>query len=447
MKHKITTERGQVLILIVFGLLGLIGMTGLAVDGGNAYSDRRHAQNAADTAALAGARALVREEVWKDASMAIAQENGFEDGDNDLDQTSDSINVEVYQCDESDDADTVVDCGEYDIDNIANADEYLLVKISSVVDTYFAPVIGIREISNTVYAIAHVKPSERKPFAEGQAVVGLSPDSCSAVKYSGSAETRVEGGGLFVNSDCTNDAFKNENMGGTLHAPSACIVGDTDVDPNDTGDAIDIPPDQFNIGSDDCEPMGYPPDDYNFPNPDICLGAPDATVVDAGSNDYMTPGKWSGQFPPAGVTSLSPGLYCVYGDFRLGASDVLSGTNISIFVFDGDVDWHGGAEVNLQAYPEGYGELSGLLIYLPLDDPIDYTHVVHINGNSNSYLKGTVLAPAAECVVNGNGDLPRVDGQFICYTVELSGSSDLYLRYVDSENWDSLTNPIIELTE
>src|SRR5512141_2701217 len=48
-------ERGQALVLIVFAIVGLIGLTGLAIDGGNAYSDRRHAQNAADTAALAAA--------------------------------------------------------------------------------------------------------------------------------------------------------------------------------------------------------------------------------------------------------------------------------------------------------------------------------------------------------------------------------------------------------
>src|SRR5512143_2476853 len=55
-------QRGQVLIIFVFAIIGLIGMTGLAIDGGNVYSDRRHAQNAADTAALAGALMKVNQE-------------------------------------------------------------------------------------------------------------------------------------------------------------------------------------------------------------------------------------------------------------------------------------------------------------------------------------------------------------------------------------------------
>jgi Flp pilus assembly protein TadG len=453
MKHDHGTERGQVLIMIAFGIIGLIGMVALAVDGGRAYSDRRHAQNAADTSVLAGARALIREEDWKSAALAISLENGFADGENDLDQTSESINVEIYQCDESDDADTSVDCGEYDIASNPDAEDYMMVKITSIVNTTFATVIGIQDITNTVFAIAHVKPSERTPYLDGNAVIGMSPGDCSAVKYSGSAETRVESdessmGGIFVNSTCASDAFKNESSGGTLYAPHLCVVGDTSVDPNDTGDAIEIPSGEFNIGSDECRERGYPPANYNFPNTAICDGAPAATVVDVPlTDDYMTPGTWSGTFPPAGVVALSPGLYCVYGDFTLGASDRLAGVNVSIWVFDGDVEWHGGAEVNLQAYPQGYGEVSGLLLYLPLSDPIDYTHVVHLNGNSNSYIKGTVLAPAAECTVNGNGDMPRIDGQFACYTVELSGSSDLYLRYNDDENWFAYTNPLIELTK
>lgn len=449
MKHDHGTERGQVLIMIAFGIIGLIGMVALAVDGGRAYSDRRHAQNAADTSVLAGARALIREEDWKSAALAISLENGFADGENDLDQTSESINVEIYQCDESDDADTSVDCGEYDIASNPDAEDYMMVKITSIVNTTFATVIGIQDITNTVFAIAHVEPSDRKPFFEGEAVINLSPDDCSAFKFSGSSETRIEGGGIFVNSDCGGDAFKNESSGGTLHAPGACVVGGTSFDPNDTTDSIDIPPADFSVGAGECTQKVFPPTDYNFPNTDICLGVPAATVVDVPGpgNDYMTPGSWSGTFPPAGVVALSSGLYCVDGDFTLNASDTLTGLNVSIFVFDGDIHWNGGASVNLQAYPEGYGELSGLLIYLPMGDPIDYSHIVDINGNNTSYLKGTILAPSAATTVNGSGSLPRIDGQIIGYTVELSGSSDIYLWYNDAENWDSYTNPMIQLTE
>src|SRR5690349_12199708 len=52
---KQSSQRGQALILIALAAIGLFGITGLAIDGGAKFSDRRHAQNAADTAALAAA--------------------------------------------------------------------------------------------------------------------------------------------------------------------------------------------------------------------------------------------------------------------------------------------------------------------------------------------------------------------------------------------------------
>jgi hypothetical protein len=54
-------ESGQVIIIIAFGLVALLIFAALAVDLGAAYSARRDAQNAADAAAMAGARQIVIE--------------------------------------------------------------------------------------------------------------------------------------------------------------------------------------------------------------------------------------------------------------------------------------------------------------------------------------------------------------------------------------------------
>ena len=55
-----STERGQALILIAFAAIALFAITGLAIDGSKKLSDRRHAQNAADAAVLAGSLANLR---------------------------------------------------------------------------------------------------------------------------------------------------------------------------------------------------------------------------------------------------------------------------------------------------------------------------------------------------------------------------------------------------
>lgn len=78
MDKKLKSQKGQALILIAFGMVALIAMTGLAIDGGNVFSDRRHAQNAADTAALSAALAKVSppQDLYN-VALARASSNGY----------------------------------------------------------------------------------------------------------------------------------------------------------------------------------------------------------------------------------------------------------------------------------------------------------------------------------------------------------------------------------
>ncbi len=53
-------EQGQVLVIMVFGLILLLVVAGLAIDGGTIFLERRRMQNAADAGALAGTRQLAQ---------------------------------------------------------------------------------------------------------------------------------------------------------------------------------------------------------------------------------------------------------------------------------------------------------------------------------------------------------------------------------------------------
>lgn len=55
---RVLRRNGQMIVLFALALVPLLGFVGLAIDGGNAVSQRRLVQNAADSAALAGARDL-----------------------------------------------------------------------------------------------------------------------------------------------------------------------------------------------------------------------------------------------------------------------------------------------------------------------------------------------------------------------------------------------------
>jgi hypothetical protein len=62
MRRDQRASRGQVLVVFALGVTGLLAAAGVAVDIGRFYSERRFLQNAADSAALAAADALVRGE-------------------------------------------------------------------------------------------------------------------------------------------------------------------------------------------------------------------------------------------------------------------------------------------------------------------------------------------------------------------------------------------------
>lgn len=61
---RLDKSRGQALVLIALAFVGLLALTALALDGSNAYGQRRRAQNAADAGALTGARFLWNPKPW-----------------------------------------------------------------------------------------------------------------------------------------------------------------------------------------------------------------------------------------------------------------------------------------------------------------------------------------------------------------------------------------------
>ena len=73
-------EHGQMIVIFALCLVGILAMAGLLVDGGLAWSNRRQAQAAADTAALAAAKNIVANGTGVAAAQAAAGLNGFGPG-------------------------------------------------------------------------------------------------------------------------------------------------------------------------------------------------------------------------------------------------------------------------------------------------------------------------------------------------------------------------------
>jgi Flp pilus assembly protein TadG len=71
---------GQIIVIFALGLVAMIAMVGLVLDGGSTFAQRRGQQNAADMAALAGANDFLingDKTLATDRARSVAAQNGF----------------------------------------------------------------------------------------------------------------------------------------------------------------------------------------------------------------------------------------------------------------------------------------------------------------------------------------------------------------------------------
>jgi len=402
MNKKALSEKGQALILIALAVIGIFGMTALAVDGGAALLDRRNAQSAADSAALAAALAKINSTDWIAKGLLQAEINGYQN-----DGESNTVHIHCPPEDEQ----------------YAGDDEYMEVIIESSVQTSFGRVLGVNTVHNQVKAITHVTPAKVAPLYSGAAMVALKPDGRGAFRSHGTNSTVLTGSGIFVNS---KDSCAFEQVGNSvINTPSGIqIVGDACLHGSVT------PANSITSGA---SPVAYPP--ANLPPEPTC------TRAAIQSDDTLSPGSWSGTFPPSGVTHLQPGTYCVDGMFMVNAHDTLIGNEVLIYMHSGNVHWDGNAQINLTA-PHS-GPYAGLLIYMPMSND----EGMIINGNSDSSFVGTFLAPASDVQINGTAGSEGYHSQVIGYTIDLIGTADMLVDYDQNENLVVSFLPTLELTK
>lgn len=403
-------ERGQALILIVFTIIGLVGITALAVDGGNAYLERRRAQNAADITALGGALSRIKGTGWVNETFKIAKGNGYDNNGN-------TNFVQVFSPPAT---------GVY-----AGDIEYIQVRITSHVSTFFARAIGIPQITVSAEAVSRTKKSEIKEILDGNAIISLAPTSdCNnerAFWVHGESTLDISGGGVFINSSRPECALYT-NGGGSIRIDGGeiSIVGGATIQKPQL--ITPFPPKTKSM------PITYPPP---FFMPEIGCGSKMAQVLEDGVT--MSPGSYDEDvFPPEGVHFLEAGVYCINGDFLLGGSS-LEGGGVTFKMEHGKVKWSGNSYVNLGAPLTG--ERAGLLFFAPIENK----NRMVFTSNIESELKGTVLMPGAEIHLNG-GDSPiGYHSQFIGYRIESNGQSNIVIKYKDDQNYDTYTMPEIQL--
>jgi len=478
------TQRGQALIIIALAAIGLFSFTALAVDGGRKFSDRRHAQNAADNAVLAAALAKIRGQNYEDAARSLALSNGYDNATNNT--------VEVHLCNE-----TGVEC---DLPVGANKAEYIKVTIKSTVPSTFGRVFGMQSFDNTTEAIAraHVAnaalhtptpessspatstpagaydtatpevipgstsvSSSGGPFFLGAGIAALKPTGNKAFDINGNATLDVVDSGVFVNSNANCAMNANGNI--TMSVDTSFAVVGTECENGNI---------HRNGPVTQATPIPYPPV-LNIPQPTItCTG----NGYKSGNTYY--PGNWTGQllFNGNGNVTMMPGNYCLqngakfngnvnitansvnvrltggefiingnstftctnsifFSDggqgFRFNGNGVNNCTEVFFYVRTGEVRWNGNVANTFQAPTGDTDAYKGLLIYMPYENatPLD------INGNAGNHIRGTILAVRAPINLNGNMSTEVMHSQVIGYTVKFNGNGTLRIVYDADENY------------
>jgi hypothetical protein len=420
METKNRSEKGQALILIAFAIMGIVALVALGMDSAQTFVDRRHAQNAVDAAALASAFAWSNSQNYVDRGITMLAANGY-DGNNTVIR-----NVTA--------ADTNKNCPD------GTTGKIFTVELKTVVNMWFAQILGVKQINNTVTAvsISCKGPKVRQPLYPGNSVVSLSKASCNGASsksllVNGSGQLQVWGGGMFSNSTDPNcvKITANTQIKPSESDPKFCSPLSMAA-PSGTLSGVQY--------QDNCGPTVYNRPSVDPPD-DILVSCP--TVEKTATGATATPGTYTGTFPNT-VTHLEPGLYCLKGQFKMNNNQKLSGTGVTIVLLESGVHWNGSMELDLRAptymnTPNNQqalanGAISGLLIYSPMSNPSNPDVAsqkggMELNGSGNVYLQGTVLAPGTDCFYAGSGQVQKSYIQFICNTWQETGNADIQILY------------------
>lgn len=439
------SERGQILVIFAASLLVIFGIAALVFDGGLMLLEKRDQQNAADAAAIAGARFLPGDRASARAQAeAIATENGFTDG-----------------------------VGNQSVTVTFPSSGRIAVDIDNTRDSFFAGIWGIVEHDVGSRAVAVNESRPLGPFG----ILTLEEDDCDAMFIGGGGEI-ISNGDIQVNSDCASNAMRLQGNGEVVVAPSvACnIVGGYSAANNTSSNcpvttgAVAIP-DPF-LGMDPYAPaiprngagvIVYPATPVLVagsaePVPTGCPGsASPASHASPRLCRFNTSGKtwrlFPGYYPgglhfQSGLFYLEPGIYYLGGGgLAMNASGAslrsvaTGGTTLGggVLIYngdhptagDGDIELNGGsAGVNL--LPIQTGTYAGIVIYQK-GEPNPVCETVTLNGAASGMnVRGVIYVPCGLVRMNGNAGSITTD-QIVAETFSLTGNGgNLRVVYDDA---------------
>jgi len=436
MKGIQSSEKGQILILMVLLIVGLLAFTALAIDGGMIFADRRYTQSSADAASLAGAGAAaeivqtngVNFATWSCTHSAVkagvnaaveAAYNSASSNDYDIVNTNDS-NLGTSGHDHG----VKVTCN-----NGATFDEdYIEVEVmlSRETSTSFAHLFTGGVMRNTVYSKTRVKPLLNAGM--GNSIVSLGGEceknEGGGVHFgSGALKSFIADGGIYSNTCVLTNGFKADVT--IQNGEVTCFSGyDCQVTEEDNG----VDPTYVGVRHPLTDVELYP--DFG----DRCADASDDPYNQVKNQSEIGPGNYSSIELTNGDMLMNPGLYCVNAGININTNGEVTAEGVTIYFTGGSITLSGGEKMLLTApdspdHPPVANAEEDLLLYVPKDHEVDS---IKINGNSGTTLGGTIYAPNADFTLNGTSDTGGTDFavSMIGRVFNITGDGELSLRYV-----------------
>jgi hypothetical protein len=450
-------EKGQILLILTVGIVALLGMVALAVDGGMIYADRRFDQNAADASALAGAGAAAQHLEAENfdsnkfdcsgAFLASKEPNPSHDLHGTIIAAR---NAALLQAASNNFSISYPLANQHGLDIVcvsSGKTRYLEVRtvISTTVQTAFAHLFYKGEVRNTVEAVARVNVAAG--IGGGGVLTHLNTDCDSPLLFAANSNNVAQ---VFVDGASSNGCIR-KNGDPIIYSPVQDPTKRIPIKYLDTCKKF------LQGNKDGCPANGEwhanfakiaePVQKYYLEElrtginnmtkaqvkqhwDGIC--GPKITKKGFKDGEVMSPGTYesvsiTGNGKPVIMQS---GLYCVESDFHINASLKSEDGGVTIIMLEnGKFTITGNPLINLK--PTQTGDFANLLLYAQKYN----TKPMQFGGSPESTFEGTIWAPDGQVVFNGTGNTDSFDIQIIADQISLYGNSSMNLRYAKDKVW------------
>jgi Flp pilus assembly protein TadG len=399
-------RRGAVAVLVAFGLVAIVGVAAVIIDGGLLRDNRRKVQASADAAALAAASDLYTRyatNAGKDptndaatSALATAASNGYTN-----DTTNSVVTVNIPPA-----------TGAF-----TGKPGYVEVVIEFKQQRGFSGIFGQGTLPVRARSVAR---GAWTTFRNG--IVVLDPDDPSAFNANGGAKVEVKGASININSSAQNGTVATG--GGTIKGDDIYMAGSPGWS---TSGGSTITGNLHSNSTPLSDPLAYLPQ----PNPDsMSIRGSNNTHMSAPKTYVLEPGVYKGGITISGQANVTmlPGIYYMDGGgfSYIGQGDL---TAYEVMIYNAPqnnsdvIDISGQGAVNIT--PPTTGLYAGISIFQERTS----TNTVSITGLGSMYVTGTFYVSGGLLKVTGNGVANVIGAQYISNLLNLGGNGEIFIDW------------------